>query len=545
MFAKEWVRPFVYGLLCLTLAACGGGSDSTSQSTSSSSSSVSSSSSSSSSSSVSSAPTYTVGGTVSGLSGSVVLRLNGASNLTVSASGAFTFSSAPLANTASYVVSVFTQPANQICTVSGGSGAVNSANVTNVAVTCVNAYSVSGTVSGLTASGLVLQLNAGNDLSIASGATTFAFTAQVASGTAYAVSVLTQPAGKLCTLVNATGTISANVSNVTITCVNAYTVGGTITGLTASGLKLTLLNATTGAQIEEVAVASGSTSFTFVTTFTAATQISATISNTNQPASLTCILGSPGAQAGTANVSSIQVACAPKSTNVLQGTYSVGAANTGTPAFFTFYSNGSYVFGHHDSGQTDVEYGIYNWNATTGTVTVPVLLTDTADSGLTDLHDGLITIEIAISGLNLVATVHENGINSTVTLYPVTNTSGSLVGVWSGPYPRDVLIYLSDGTFMATITSLSPALNSFNSPNLYNGLENACYTAGSNTLTHTVTSCIVDTSNSLPGINANGNVGLINNTGTQPTWSYSVSGDTLTRTSNVTGGVTQTLTRVP
>ena len=79
---------------------------------------------------------YSVGGTVSGLSGSVVLQDNGGDDLTVGSDGAFTFDSA-LANGASYQVSVETQPAGQKCSISNGSGTVSSAPVT-VAVTCTN-----------------------------------------------------------------------------------------------------------------------------------------------------------------------------------------------------------------------------------------------------------------------------------------------------------------------------------------------------------------------------------------------------------------------
>lgn len=84
-------------------------------------------------------PTYTVGGTVSGLSGGgLVLRLNGTADLPISANGAFTFPGG-LADGASYVVTVATQPASprQLCTVGGGSGSIAAANVTGVAVTCV------------------------------------------------------------------------------------------------------------------------------------------------------------------------------------------------------------------------------------------------------------------------------------------------------------------------------------------------------------------------------------------------------------------------
>ena len=79
--------------------------------------------------------TYSVGGTVSGLSGSVVLQDNGGDNLTVSANGSFTFAT-KLAAGASYNVTVKTNPTGQTCTIANGTGTIGSANVTNVTVTC-------------------------------------------------------------------------------------------------------------------------------------------------------------------------------------------------------------------------------------------------------------------------------------------------------------------------------------------------------------------------------------------------------------------------
>ncbi len=80
---------------------------------------------------------YTVGGTVSGLSGSVVLQNNGTDNETVSSDGAFTFATA-IATGSPYAVTVLTQPTGQTCTVTNSSGSVGSSNVTNVGVTCIS-----------------------------------------------------------------------------------------------------------------------------------------------------------------------------------------------------------------------------------------------------------------------------------------------------------------------------------------------------------------------------------------------------------------------
>jgi hypothetical protein len=177
-------------------------------------------------------PTYSVGGAVSGLTGTVVLQDNGGDNLSVTANGSFTFPT-KLASGAAYAVSVLTQPSGQTCAVGGGTGTVGTANVTSVAVSCTISppatYSVGGAVSGLTGT-VVLQDNGGDNLSVAANGS-FAFPTKLASGAAYAVAVLTQPTGQTCAVGGGTGTVgTANVSSVTVTCT---TSGGSGT-LTAS-----------------------------------------------------------------------------------------------------------------------------------------------------------------------------------------------------------------------------------------------------------------------------------------------------------------------
>jgi hypothetical protein len=81
---------------------------------------------------------YTVGGTVSGVSGSgLVLQNNGGDDLAISAPGTFAFAGR-LDGGATYSVTVAKQPSapTQTCVVSAGSGTVGDANVTNVMVEC-------------------------------------------------------------------------------------------------------------------------------------------------------------------------------------------------------------------------------------------------------------------------------------------------------------------------------------------------------------------------------------------------------------------------
>jgi 6-phosphogluconolactonase len=120
------------------LAACGGGGGS---------------------SALAPAPTYTIGGTVTGLTGTgLVLQNNAGNNLAVPANGAFTFSTM-LASGSAYAVTVQTQPMAtpaQTCAVTVGSGNVANAAVTNVVIACRNLVghflyvpnTGSGTISG-------------------------------------------------------------------------------------------------------------------------------------------------------------------------------------------------------------------------------------------------------------------------------------------------------------------------------------------------------------------------------------------------------------
>ena len=182
---------------------------------------------------------YTIGGTVTGLSGSgLVLADNATDTLTISGTGTVQFTFKTLVN-GPYNVTVQTQPTNptQTCTVSNGSGSAT-ANVTNVQVACTSKFSIGGTVTGLTGTGLVLQDNGGDNLTLAAGATTFTFATLVPG--AYSVTVLTQPSNPVqtCVVTNGAGAAAANVTNVAVTCSSGFSIGGTVNGLTGAGLVL-------------------------------------------------------------------------------------------------------------------------------------------------------------------------------------------------------------------------------------------------------------------------------------------------------------------
>lgn len=196
--------PSVLPVLTLLVACGGGGGGGSSTATSS---------------SAAAAPTYTVGGSISGLSSQGLILVNGTDTATPNPGDtSFTFPTAVVAGT-SYDVSVQLQPDTENCTVAGGSGVVGSANVTDVAVTCASAaFTVGGTISGLTGNGLVLA-DGTDTTNPAPGATTFTFPTKLATATSFNVTVSTQPTGQTCTVGNGTGVIlTSSVNNVAITC---------------------------------------------------------------------------------------------------------------------------------------------------------------------------------------------------------------------------------------------------------------------------------------------------------------------------------------
>jgi hypothetical protein len=191
----------VFLAVCALLTACGGGGGSSAAE------------------SVSTPTTYTVGGGISGLTTQGLTLINGTDVVTPNAGDtSFNFPTAVAAGT-SYAVSVQLQPDAVTCTVTGGSGVVGSANVTDVQVACASAaFTLGGTISGLTGNGLVLA-NGTDTTSLAPGAATFTFPTKLASADSFTVTVFAQPAGETCVVSNGTGVIlTSSVTNVVVNC---------------------------------------------------------------------------------------------------------------------------------------------------------------------------------------------------------------------------------------------------------------------------------------------------------------------------------------
>jgi hypothetical protein len=197
MSLRKVSQVLVSSACALAVAACGGGGD----------------------------DLATIGGTINGLASglSITLLNNGTDSFSIVGNGSksFTFEFANgISSGGSYSVSVMTQPLGQTCTVVNAAGNVdsNGDSVNSVIVNCATTSSVVGTVSGLKAGVGVTLASNGGQLFLTNG--TFAFPGVLATGSTYAVTVVTQPAGQTCTLANSTGTVQANTSaSVTVTCV--------------------------------------------------------------------------------------------------------------------------------------------------------------------------------------------------------------------------------------------------------------------------------------------------------------------------------------
>src|SRR6516165_1482497 len=248
--------------------------------------------------------TFTIGGTVTGLTGTgLVLQDNGSDSLTIGGNGPFTFNTAV---SGAYSVTVSTQPSNpaQTCTVTNGSGTAT-ANVNNVQVTCAAAaFTIGGTVTGLTGSGLVLQNNGGDNLTVTgTGTVPFVFATSMTANNNYSVTVLTQPSNpsQTCAVTNGSGKATANVTNVTVICSTKFSIAGTVNGLTGSGLVLQNMG------LDNLTVSgTGTQQFTFATLVPGAYNVTVLTQPSNP--TQTCVVTN-GLGTATANVTNVTVTC--------------------------------------------------------------------------------------------------------------------------------------------------------------------------------------------------------------------------------------------
>jgi hypothetical protein len=185
------MRCAALALCATTLAACGGGGGGT----------------------------IPLGGAIYGLNRTGLVLENKGKELVVADSAtSFTFPDY-VANDAEFEILVKTNPPGQTCTPSNNKGRANAFSYQQTRITCTTEpFVLSGTVSGLTGAGLVLA-NGSQTVAVKAGDKSFTFGKTVPNGQTYGITVLSQPAGQSCYVVNAAGTMPmADQTNVQVIC---------------------------------------------------------------------------------------------------------------------------------------------------------------------------------------------------------------------------------------------------------------------------------------------------------------------------------------
>ncbi len=168
----------------------------------------------------------------------------------------------------------------------------------------------------------MLQNNGGDSLTITANGS-FTFKTPVTGPTdAYEVTVNTQPTtpNQICTVTGGSGTATANVTKVAVTCVLSYTIGGNVSGLVGTGL---ILENSSDQEQLTILPANGNQVFTFKNLVPTGTAYTVTVAAQPTNPVQTCVV-TPSTASGTAtaNVVSVTVTCPAV-------TYSVGGTVVG------------------------------------------------------------------------------------------------------------------------------------------------------------------------------------------------------------------------
>jgi serine protease len=175
---------------------------------------------------------FSISGTVSNLEGSLTLSNNN-DLLVITENSQFTFNET--VNTGNtYNVEISNAPNSQACTISNSTGLILDKAITDVNVSCVNVYSISGQVSGLKGS---LILNHSGDQLLITENTPFTFATKVKTDFKYNLNISQQTNNQFCNISNGSGTVTdADITNIIIECFDIlpFSISGTISGLEGS-----------------------------------------------------------------------------------------------------------------------------------------------------------------------------------------------------------------------------------------------------------------------------------------------------------------------
>ena len=385
---------------------------------------------------------FSLGGTIAGLGQNTGLVLvNGSDPLTVSP-GATSFTMrTPVAFGSTYNVTANTTPTGLTCTVMNGSGSMGAANVTNIAVTCSDqSFALGGTIAGLTQPGLVLA-NGSSTLQILPGSSTFRTTDPVAFTSSYNLQVQTQPTGETCSVSNGSGTMPANaVTNIAVNCsLVTYTIGGTVSGLTATGLVLLDNNG------DPLPIAANATQFTMLSGV--AYQSNYVITAQTTPAGTACEIANSVGFGVTADVTDVNITCEPSS--ALHAFSDAGVDGVRPFGALILGSDGNFYGTTATGGSGD---GVVYKLTPAGIETVLYTFTGSGDAFYPDAGP------IQGSDGNFYGTTQMGGTNGVGAVFKVTPAGAETVlysfgASGDGTTPYAALVKGSDGNFYGTTES--------------------------------------------------------------------------------------------
>jgi hypothetical protein len=292
---------------------------------------------------------FALGGSVSGLTATGLVLVNGSDTVAVPATATAFILPTLVAFGSSYTVTVQSQPAGEACSVTSGSATMPAQAVASIAVACSDQpFSLGGTITGLTTSGLVIAngititgltstglviANGTDKVSLPANASTFTLSTPVDYDSPYALLVAAQPTGLMCSF-SSSGNVAAssgsmpasNVTTAALVCSpQSYALGGNVTGLIGS---IALTDGTDSVTVN----ASGPQSFTLPTPVAYGSQYALTVPA--QPSGLTCTPGSNSAGPMPAGAVSVTVTCSPLS-------YTLGGSISNLTSTGLVLANGS------------------------------------------------------------------------------------------------------------------------------------------------------------------------------------------------------------
>ena len=163
---------------------------------------------------------------------------------------------------------------------------------------------IGGSIGGLNAgASAVLEDDGGDSLTVGSNNGSFAFGTDLAAGSSYNVTVLSEPTGEVCLVQNGSGGVDQNadpVNTVSVICATTQSLAGSVSGL-AAGTSVALSEG----QVLLPVAANGA--FSFPGTFPTGTSYSVTVAT--QPAGETCTVATGGGMVKAAGIPAIVVTC--------------------------------------------------------------------------------------------------------------------------------------------------------------------------------------------------------------------------------------------